>query len=363
MTLEAMKEMADIQNQFIEFDKNIRLSLQTEEKTLSEKREIILGKLRDKFEEMRAESRKVPTFTDFNQGSYQMDTGIRPADGDYDIDVGLRFNCATADYPNPVDLKVLVADVLEDHTVLGTEIKKSCVTVKYKVDGKQAFHVDLAIYAYDNSQSDTRSLFLAKGQRGSDEKHRWWEPSDPKGLMDWVESRFQNEERAQFLRVIRALKRWKTEKFKTDGQNAPSGIGLTVAAGQWFQPQVHRDAYERRTYADDLPAMRAFVDSMVNHFQWVGSKEDGSSLHRLSVNVPVAPRLDIFDRMTPGQMTTFRERLIQLRDRLDKVRNEPDTVRACQLMRQDFGEEFPVPDPKDTARSGLKAMVSGGVAA
>lgn len=357
--------MADIQTQIVEFDRKIRLSWETEEKTLSEKREIILGKLRDKFAAMRAEKKKVPTFTDFNQGSYQMDTGIRPAEGDYDIDVGLRFNCATADYPNPANLKILVADVLEGHTELGTEIKKSCVTVKYKADGVQAFHVDLAVYAYDDPKSDTKRLFLAKGQRGSDEENRWWEESDPQGLIDWVKNRFQDAQREQFLRIIRALKRWKTEKFKTDGQNAPSGIGLTVAAGQWFQPQVHFDPMARKTSSDDLKAMRAFVDKMVSQFQWIGTKDDGSPLYRLSVRVPVAPYIEIFDKkkMSDGQMTTFRERLIQLRDRLDMVTNEPDTVRACQLMRQDFGEEFPVPDKKDTARPGGRAIVSSGVSA
>lgn len=356
--------MADIQTQILEFDKNIRLSWETEEKTLSDKREIILGKLRDKFAAMRAEQKKVPTFTDFNQGSYEMDTGIRPADGlDYDIDVGLRFNCATTDYPNPVDLKILVADVLKDHTKLGTDIRKSCVTVKYQVDGEQAFHVDLAIYAYDNPKSDTKRLFLAKGERGSGEDYRWWEESDPQGMIDWVKKRFQDAQREQFLRVIRALKRWKTEKFKTDGHNAPSGIGLTVAAGQWFQPQVHTDPATRRTYSDDLKAMRAFVDTMVTRFQLAGTKDDGSPLYRLTVHVPVAPRLDIFEKMTDGQMTTFRERLIQLRDRLDAVTGEPDPVRACQLMRQDFGREFPVPDKKDTARSGGRAIASGGVSA
>src|SRR3954463_8170439 len=115
--------MADIQKQIVEFDKNIRLDWDTDEKKeLHKKREIILGKLRDRFAKMREEGQSVPTFAELNQGSYAMNTGIRPADGDYDIDVGLRFNCAKKDYPNPVDLKILVADALEGHTKLGTEI-------------------------------------------------------------------------------------------------------------------------------------------------------------------------------------------------------------------------------------------------
>ena len=355
--------MADIQAQVVEFDKKIRLSWDTEEKTLSEKRDIILNKLRDKFAALRKEGRSVPTFTYFNQGSYQMNTGIRPVDGDYDIDVGVRFNCTTTDYPNPVDLKILAADALEDHTELGTEIRKSCVTVKYRVDGKQAYHVDLAIYAYDDVESDTRRLFLAKGLRGSDKENRWWEESAPLELIDWVKDRFQDAQREQFLRVIRALKRWKAEKFKTDGQNAPPGIGLTVAAGLWFQPQVQSDGLAKSTYSDDIKAMKAFVDALVIRFQWVGATEDGSPRYRLTVHLPMAPGLDIFQRMSDGQMTTFRERLVQLRDRLDKVTREPDTVRACELMRKDFGDDFPVPEKKDTARGGGRAIASSGVSA
>ncbi|RKG89312.1 nucleotidyltransferase domain-containing protein [Corallococcus terminator] len=356
--------MANVQNQLIEFDKKIRLGWNTEGKTLREKRDIILEKLRTGFAEMRKEGKEVPSFSDFNQGSYQMDTGIWPADGDYDIDVGLRFNCSKGDYENPADLKILVADVLEGHTVLGTKVKKSCVTVIYRLDGEQAYHVDLAVYAYEDPDSSQKRLFLAKGQRGSDEDNRWWEESDPQGLTTWVENRFKDEQRAQFLRVIRALKRWKTEKFKTDGSNAPSGIGLTVAAGMWFQPEVHVDAYAGRTNVDDLRAMRTFVKKMVEQFQWIGvNEEDNSPLYRLTVQVPVAPGLDIFERMSDGQMTTFRDRLVQLRDRLEEVTNEPDTVRACQLMRQHFGEEFPVPDKKDTGSGGGRAIVSSGISA
>lgn len=355
--------MADIQKQIQEFDKNIRLDWETDEKKeLRDKREIILEKLRKQFATKRDEGQQVPTFTEFNQGSYAMNTGIRPADGDYDIDVGLRFNCAKKDYPNPVDAKILVADALEGHTQLGTEIHKSCVRVCYQVDGEQAFHVDLAVYAYDDPESQTRRLFLAKGERGSSPELRWWDESDPQGLIDWVKDCFKDAKREQFLRVIRALKRWKTEKFKTDGQNAPSGIGLTVAAGLWFQPQVHIDAYAG-SFSDDLNAMRAFVGAMESRFRPVGSKEDGSPLYRLEVKLPMAPGRDIFERMTDGQMTTFRERLIQLRDLLDEVKDEPDPVRACQQMRDAFGEEFPVPDKKGTGQSGGRAVVSSGISA
>ncbi|NMO18774.1 nucleotidyltransferase [Pyxidicoccus fallax] len=356
--------MANIQTQIEQFDSNIRLKRFDENKMLREKRDAILNRLREKFAAQRREGEDIPSFDPLNQGSYQMGTGIQPADGDYDIDVGLRFNCSKTEYPNPVALKIKVADALEGHTEIGTDIRRSCVTVYYKLDGEQAYHVDLAVYTYDDPESPDRKLFLAKGKRNAAENDRSWEESDPIGLGKWVENRFSmDDEQQQFLRVIRALKRWKTEKFKTDGNNAPSGIGLTVAAGMWFSPRLTRDDFAKKTTFNDLEAMQAFVMLLINRFQQVGSKEDGSQLYRLSVNVPVAPRKDIFTRMTDGQMTTFRERLMQLRDRLAEVAKESDPVVACKLMRKEFGEEFPVPDKDDTGQPRGRAISSGGVSA
>jgi hypothetical protein len=356
--------MADIQTQFTQFDDDIRLKRFDENKTLRDKRDVILNKLRDKFASLRRAGEDIPSFEPLNQGSYQMGTGIQPGNGDYDIDVGLRFNCSKSKYPNPVDLKTLVADALKGHTELGTEIRRSCVTVYYKVDGEQAYHVDLAVYAYDNPDSATRRLFLAKGFRDSDEKNRWWEESDPQGLADWVEKRFSDEDdELQFLRIIRVLKRWKTEKFKTDGNNAPSGIGLTVAAGQWFAPSIKRDALAKTRTFNDLAAMQAFVSVLVSKFQPVETKPDGTVLYRLQVPVPVAPREDIFKKMSTGQMTTFRTHLIELQKLLAKVDKEVDPVEACKLMKKHFCEEFPVPEKSDTGKSLTKAIASGGISA
>ncbi|RKH52689.1 nucleotidyltransferase [Corallococcus sp. AB050B] len=356
--------MANIQKQIEQFDDNIRLKRFDENKMLREKRDAILNRLREKFAALRKEGKDIPTFDTFNQGSYQMGTGIQPADGDYDIDVGVRFNCVSTKYPNPVTLKITVADALEGHTEIGTDIRRSCVTVYYKLNGEQAYHVDLAVYTYDDPESPDRKLFLAKGKRNAAEKDRSWEESDPIGLGTWIENRFPvTEDEQQFLRVIRALKRWKTEKFKKDGNNAPSGIGLTVAAGMWFSPLLTRDEFAKKTTFDDLGAMRSFVGLLINKFHTVGSKEDGSALYRLSIKIPVAPGKDIFMRMTDGQMTTFRERLTQLRDRLEEVAKESDPVEACKLMRKEFGEEFPVPDKDETGEPRGRAISYGGISA
>lgn len=78
--------MPTLQTAFKQFHDTIKLSDMDENATLREKRDILLDKLKDKISEDAA------SYTYFNQGSYAMHTGISPDDGDYDIDVGLRFD-------------------------------------------------------------------------------------------------------------------------------------------------------------------------------------------------------------------------------------------------------------------------------
>lgn len=75
--------MADIQRQFIQFDDAIRLRHFDENATLREKRDAVLDRLRDGLVSLRKEGSKVPRFEWFLQGSYEMGTGVHPAEGDY----------------------------------------------------------------------------------------------------------------------------------------------------------------------------------------------------------------------------------------------------------------------------------------
>lgn len=91
--------MASIQSQFEEFHTNIKLDDDDHGAKLREKRETLVSNLRANLAE------GVPSFTYFNQGSYAMNTGKKPKDGNYDIDVGLKFDCKRDKYKDPVELK------------------------------------------------------------------------------------------------------------------------------------------------------------------------------------------------------------------------------------------------------------------
>ena len=87
-----------IQSELRKFNDKIRVDFKTKEE-LREKRDVLLSKLR--------ESDELPSFEEFNQGSYAIYTGIEPElDGEYDIDVALRFIANKDDY-DPLTLKFM----------------------------------------------------------------------------------------------------------------------------------------------------------------------------------------------------------------------------------------------------------------
>jgi predicted nucleotidyltransferase len=351
--------MADVQKQFLKFHDAIKLGQFDENDVLREKRDRIIKKLKEglvkKFKE---KNEPVPVFHWFNQGSYAMHTGIKPLNGDYDIDIGVVFHIVASDYPDSVEVKKWVLEALEDHTTR-VEMRGPCVTVYYMRDKKVDFHVDLAIYAGGKEGKD--ALKLARGKLQSLPENRKWEDADPEGLIEEVNNKLSNEsgDRDQYRRTIRYLKRWRQEKFSSEGNGAPPGIGLTLVAYQWFIPSKTRELFSKDVTYDDLGAIGNLVETTINNFTLVRYDENGQALYRPRVNLPVKPWTDVFVRMSDLQMTEFRSRLITLRDALWEAKNETDPVKACETLQDQFGDDFPVPEPKETAQSFARSIVHG----
>jgi hypothetical protein len=346
--------MADVQKQFDLFDEYIRLGRFDENATLREKREIIRNKLRERLPGVFKKHNEVcPTFRFRDQGSYEMGTGTKPLDGDFDIDQGLYFEIGTDAYPDPVILKKRVHEALDGHTK-EVRIRRSCVTVFYQRDGEPIYHVDLAVYSDGSWNPDARSR-IAKGKENSATEHRIWDVSDPQGLTDKIFGRFEGNNRAQFRRVVRYLKRWKDVNFSSGGNSAPLGIGLTVAAYDVLQP----------TYADigagkpnDLEALRKLVQALVNRFTPAWDKEEGEWVRRLVVMLPVEPWSDLFGRMSNRHMEALEDKLQKLLEALDAADAEIDPHEACKKLKAVFGDDFPVPPKEETAKRHAPAIVS-----
>ncbi|MCK9293524.1 MAG: nucleotidyltransferase [Desulfobulbaceae bacterium] len=326
--------MPDLQKQFVKFHDNIKLGNFDENQTLREKRDTLLKDLKSRIEE------NAPSFESFGQGSYAMNTGIVPKDGNYDIDVGIIFDCSRERYPDPVDLKKIVRNALSNgnRTVV---IRRPCVTVTYMKNGKVDYHVDLAIYVKRNEDN---LLDLAIGKEFSEEENKVWQKSDPKGLIDKINNSFVNsDDQAQMRRCIRYLKKWRDHNLHSVNSGKPFSIALTCSAYNWFQPS--KDIFSGKY--QDLDALLDLVKTKLSHFD---------SLGWLTISLPVEPYEDLNKVMTVTQMKTYKEKFANLRDALIAAKNEDLEDEVCKLLRIQFGDDFPVPEKKDTAK---KAAVAG----
>ena len=223
-----------LQTYFKEFNKVIKMDYDVKSE-LKEKRDILLGILRNDDD--------MPAFDEYNQGSYSMHLGVEPLDKEYDIDVGLRFHVNRDDY-EPMDLKEKIRDLLKNHTEYGAKIKKPCVTVTYKKDGEAAYHVDLVTYVYEDKDDSDSQLYLARG-KNRDSEETCWEKSDPVGLVEYVNDKYKGddnkEDREQFRRVVRYIKRWKNKKFSSSGNAEPPSIAITLIAVDHFEASKKYD--------------------------------------------------------------------------------------------------------------------------
>ncbi|MEM1168650.1 MAG: cyclic GMP-AMP synthase DncV-like nucleotidyltransferase [Cyanobacteria bacterium P01_H01_bin.35] len=88
--------MANLQTQFNKFHDTIKIDFD-DSQPLRDKRDLIVNNLKSGLE--RLFPRFTPTFRFFNQGSYDLATGVEPLRGDdHDIDVGIIFNFSRSDY-------------------------------------------------------------------------------------------------------------------------------------------------------------------------------------------------------------------------------------------------------------------------
>lgn len=353
--------MAEIQKQFKEFNEVIRLKQYEDNATLREKRDVVLKKLKQRLKALFEEKDEpLPKFTTSDQGSYKLGTGVKPLKGDFDIDVGVRFEIDRENYPDPVKVKQWVLDALDGHTKK-VEMRRPCVTVFYQSGDDPLYHVDLAIYSGAESNTDNK-VCLGKGKKASLAENRIWEEADPDGLIAVLSGKYSGDNWEQFRRCLRYLKRWKDLKFPTDGNAAPVGIGLTISAYYWFNPKFKIvDAYAGRTRADDLEALREFVDAMCRYFQSVF--REGKWVDRLEVKLPVVPYSDVFEKMSDQHMAQFKDKLQKLAAALDKASKEADPVEACKKLQKFFGDDFPVPEKDDTGQVRGLAMITSSHAA
>lgn len=329
--------MAKLQKEFSKFHDEIKLGTYDENKTLQDKRDLLIDDLKEKLSDEKVPgTQKKLTFTKFDQGSYAMNTGIKPKDEEYDIDVGIIFNVTNDEYDSH-KLKKLVRDKLNKTSMRTVEFNRPCVTVKYS----EGYHVDLAIYSKNNDD-----LHIAWGKEFSKEKI--WYKSEPKKLTKWVSEVSDDSTKCeQFRRCVRYLKKWKERKFDSSGNATPPSIGITIQARHAF---VYKEA-------NDLNALISIVNTMLSGFE---DKYDDNwdVLKVVAVELPVAPEKDVYYKMTDCQLNSFHEKLETLLEALKAARDCESEKEASKILRKVFGEEFP--EAEDIKTSNIKPVVPTG---
>ena len=71
---------------------------------------------------------------------------------------------------------------------------------------------------------------------------------------------------------------------------------------------------------------------------------------RIVVKKPTPEYDDLFARLSDGDMSDFKARLVALALDLGSAGRETDPVKACKLAKKHFGRDFPVPEPEETAK-------------
>ena len=340
----------ELQKYFIDFNKAIKMDYE-ENSGLADKRDKLLKKL--------STDDSVPSFNRLDQGSYAMHTGVEPLDKEYDIDVGLRFSKNKEDYKDPMELKRIVKNVLKNHTDKEPVIKSPCVTITYKDKGEDA-------YVYENKDDTSSQMYLARGKDSKPEEI-CWEKSDPKGLVDYINSAVSDsDDREQFRRIIRYLKRWKNKVFSSSGNAEPPSIGITVIAADKFVVRKETDIVSGVESYNDLEALYNIVLEMQKLFSYKETNQAGREIFTISYGFPsdlkFEPGVNIFQKMSDNYMTSFKEKIDTLLSDLKAVRNEVDVVEQCKKLNKIFGDDFKIPEVKEEFKTQKRCIPSSSAA-
>ena len=162
-----MAEKKLLQAQFGIFHETIKLHNTDDNAILREKRDMLVKEIRDYLNNKFQDSEDAtPTFKEFNQGSYSMNTGTKPTEGnDYDIDVGLDFNFDNEEY-TPIEVKTWIFEALDKKPNRTVIWKKPCIRVQYFKKGEEAYHVDFACYTGKDYNTDEK-MYLGWGTPNS----------------------------------------------------------------------------------------------------------------------------------------------------------------------------------------------------
>lgn len=268
-----------------------------------------------------------------SQGSFVMDTIIRPLHDDYDLDDGLYFigSLDRETRPTPAEFHKWVCQALgTSHDDIQKVVdKNACVRVQYKV----GFHIDIPIYYADNVESPDLA-----------DKAKGWILSHPIEFIVWFEKIIASGFQKQFLldsKMYSQFERWTTDIRQADHQlrrivrylkawadlrreDMPCGIIMTILAANNYY------SHDR----DDI----ALKETLVN-IQATLQKE-------FKCERPTTPAgEDLF--VGYKNKDAFMKYLGYFIDNAKRALEEPNEKDSCAYWQRSLGDRFPCQIVKD----------------
>lgn len=238
------------------------------------------------------------------QGSFAMNTIIKPYDDDYDVDDGIYMLLEAEPEEAISTLHTWVVEAARNHTDQEPIDRGPCVRVLFK----GGYHMDLVVY-YKQQNAVPKLAHKSKG----------WIVSDPKQFADWFDR--EADAQGQLKRLVRYFKAWK-DNLRGE---MPSGLILTILATQ------NRVLNER----DDV----AFLETM---------KAIRARLSMAFVCYrPTVPHEDLFAGYSQPRRDYFLARLNNFIQSGEEALAADTPKAACLKWKKHFGPRFPCHLAKD----------------
>jgi len=332
--------MANCNVLFKKYNTAIRLS-DDDREMLKKARNSLRDRMIKAYEQFPPEERKTHNIEFQSQGSFVMDTIIKPHETDFDLDDGVYFignltEEQRADTQTFHD--VIIKAIDKDNEIEDIIDKKTCVRVKYKKGNKDlGFHIDIPIYYAENYEQPE----LAHTEEG-------WVESNPVEFIAWFEEKAKSNFNKAFLyestkyfsdydkwlsdirkkdtqlrRIVRYLKAWGDLKRK----EMPPGIVMSILAANNFVENERDDIALR----DTLVAIKKDLDE--NKFKCL----------RPTTKV----NEDLFAKTSKEKKDYFYNSLKSFIESANFAINNPNQKDACLKWKKHLGERFPCHLAKD----------------
>ena len=327
--------MANCSRLFRDYNTAIRLSDSDREK-LKEARNSLRGRMKDAYNKFPNEDRMTHEIEFQSQGSFVMDTIIKPSEADFDLDDGVYFkgNLTEEQRSSTQIFHDIIIKAIDRNDEIEEIIDKpTCVRVKYYnkyLERDLGFHIDLPIYYAEAYESPE----LAHTKEG-------WIESNPVEFIAWFEEKaksnfdkkylYENvkyfteyeswlsdirKKDTQLRRIVRYLKSWADLKRK----EMPCGIVMSILVANNYIENERDDIALR----DTLVEIKNDIDT--NNF----------TCYRTTTKVGE----DLFENTSKSDKTYFYNALTEFINSANFAINHPNQKDSCLKWKRHLGDRF-----------------------